>query len=120
MDRQSEAFRHATDADQWDGQLETLDFELVHGPISDVTQIYGPEYFEQSDDRDGWDIGREGPKDVREAQVALDDRIADPEAPDGDDVVLAYFGTDVTDTQFTQLPDPDPTQEDWIWGGGLR
>lgn len=83
-DRQSVAFRGATDADHWDGDLEA-----VGGRVSqadDVSQVVLPDEFEEH----GWDAGREGPKSLEEAQAALAARIADPGAPDGPDVAGAY------------------------------
>lgn len=82
MDRQSEAFRHATEAD-WAGvDLDECDVY----PDGDDRPIRAPEDYEA----DGWDYGRESPKTVAEAKAALAARIDDPSAPDDETVAGAY------------------------------
>jgi hypothetical protein len=85
-DPQSRAFRDATDADRWDGDLSALDAR-VHQPIADVGEIGLPDDYEQGL---GWDRDREPPKTLEEAREALAARIADPAAPDTEDEADAY------------------------------
>lgn len=86
MDRQSAAFRHATEAD-WAGvDLAVCDVY----PDGDERPIRTPEEWEA----DGWDAGREGPKSLAEAKAALAARIADPAAPDDESVAGAYDDLD--------------------------
>lgn len=82
MDRQSEAYRHATEAD-WAG----VDLaECVVYADGDPQPIATPEEWEAA----GWDAGREPPKTLAEAKDALAARIADPAAPDDESVAGAY------------------------------
>lgn len=82
MDRQSAAYRHATEAD-WAG-VNLAECEVY--PDGDERPIRTPEDHEA----DNWDADREGPKSLAEAQAALAGRIANPSAPDGDEVVGVY------------------------------
>lgn len=82
MDRQSAAYRHATEAD-WAG-VNLAECEVYSD--GDERPIRTPEEFEA----DVWDAGREGPKTLVEAQAALAARIADPTAPDDESVAGAY------------------------------
>lgn len=82
VDRQGDAFRHATEAD-WAG-VNLAECEVFDD--GDGQPIRTPEEWEA----ENWDAGREGPKTLAEAKEALADRIADPAAPDGDEVAGAY------------------------------
>jgi uncharacterized protein (DUF2126 family) len=82
MDRQSEAYRHATEAD-WAGV--NLD-ECEIYTDGDERPIRTPEEFEA----ENWDAGREEPKSREQAKEALLARIADPRAPDDESVAHAY------------------------------
>jgi hypothetical protein len=82
IDRQSAAYRHATEED-WAGV--NLDECEVYED-GDPRPIAGPEEWEQT----GWDTGREPPKTVGEAKAALAARIADPTAPDDESMAGAY------------------------------
>lgn len=84
-DRQSLAYRQATDADVWDGDLQAVGAR-VHEPIRDLTRIRLPDDYEQ----DHWDTDRTSPKSVEEAREALVARIADPHAPDSEAEASAY------------------------------
>lgn len=88
MDRQSAAFREATPADRvLDDQL--LDHaEAVHHPLDDPAVLRSVDDYEA----DEWDAERIGPKSAEDARRELAARIADPSAPDGDDVAGAYDG----------------------------
>lgn len=90
-DPQSRAFREATDADHWDGDLGALierHGAVVHDPVTSINDIPGPDDYE----REAWDAGRDGPKTIHEARGALAARIADPTAPDTDLEAGAYDG----------------------------
>lgn len=93
-DRQSEAYRGATDADHWDGDLEELTATgqaRAHAPAASERGILLPEFYERHYQQGaGWDTGREGPKSLAEAREALAARIADPHAPDDESVAGAY------------------------------
>jgi hypothetical protein len=82
MDRQSAAFRHATEAD-WAG-VNLAECDVFED--GDDRPIRTPEDWEAAD----WDAGREEPKSLVEARVALAYRIANPAAPDGAEVAGAY------------------------------
>lgn len=92
-DRQSRAFRDARPEDRvLDDDLLAF-AEAVHHPPADglplgdlIAEIKLPQAWEA----ENWDAGREGPKSVAEAREALAARIADPLAPDGDEVAGAY------------------------------
>lgn len=82
MDRQTEAFRNATEAD-WAG----VDLaECVVYTDGDPQPIATREEWEAA----GWDRDREPPKTLDEARAALAARIADPAAPDDESVAGAY------------------------------
>lgn len=81
MDRQGEVFRDATETDWATGAV--LEGAVRHEPGSEGLS---PEEWEAL----GWDDGREGPKTLDQARVALAGRIADPAAPDDDTVAHAY------------------------------
>lgn len=82
MDRQSQVYRDATEAD-WAGvDLSTCD--VYHD--GDSRPIRTPEQF----DAKGWDADREPPKTLEEARQALAARIVDPNAPDDESVAHAY------------------------------
>jgi hypothetical protein len=81
MDRQTEAFTGATEAD-W--QVEAGQCE-VYGP-DDPRPIASPQEWNGR----GWDAGRQPPKTLEEAKAALAARIADPNAPDDESVAGAY------------------------------
>jgi len=82
MDRQSDAYRNATEAD-WAGvNLDECDIY----PDGDERPIRTPEEFEA----DNWDSARQAPKTLDEAKAALAARIADPDAPDDESVAHAY------------------------------
>lgn len=83
MDRQSEAFRHSTPED-WSTAADRSG--CVRFTPDDGIPIRSPEEWEAVE----WDRGREAPKTVEEARAALEARIADPHAPDGDEVAGAY------------------------------
>lgn len=85
-DPQSRAFREATEADSWDGDLTTLPGAVVHEPLTNVGHIVLPDEYEAA----GWDSDRDGPKTLAEARHALAARIADPAAPDTEDEAHAY------------------------------
>jgi hypothetical protein len=76
MDRQSEAFRNATDEDHWSGQV--TDDDTVHQELRSLSDITLPDDY----DDDEWDTDKDGPKSLEEARTALDERIENPEAPD--------------------------------------
>lgn len=81
LDPQSWAFREATEADSWDGDLAAITGSgeaAYREPITDLGHVTLPEDYEAA----GWDEGREQPKDIREARAALHARIDDPSAPD--------------------------------------
>lgn len=82
MDRHSEAYRHATEADRAGVDVS----ECVVCPPDDTRPIRPPEVFEEA----RWDHGREGPKTAAQARQALAQRIADPAAPDDESVAGAY------------------------------
>jgi hypothetical protein len=82
IDRQSEAYRHATEAD-WAGVDLT---ECAVYRDDDPEPIRTPEDHEQAE----WDANRKNPKTVEEARRALAARIADPAAPDDESVASAY------------------------------
>lgn len=89
LDRQSLAFRdnpHPT-ADE---DLDML-AERVHRPLTSIGRLLLPDDWEAVH----WDSGRIEPKTLEEAQHALAERIADPHAPDGPEVVGAYDGLDL-------------------------
>lgn len=86
MDAQSAAFREATPADRVpDGRIHDH-AERVHEPLHDVGVLKTPEDYEAED----WDADRIAPKGLTEARRQLAARIADPSAPDGDEVAGAY------------------------------
>lgn len=82
MDRQSEAFRLATEAD-WFG-IDLNEAEIYED--GDERPILPPEVFEAG----AWDEEREPPKTLAEARAALATRIADPNAPDDESDSGAY------------------------------
>jgi hypothetical protein len=82
MDAQSAAYRHATEAD-WAG-VDLAECEIYED--GDARPLKTAEEWEV----ENWDAGRDGPKTVAEAKEALAARIADPTAPDGDEVADAY------------------------------
>ena len=83
-DPQRLAFADASESD-WDREPELLQYATVHLPGDpDAPPIRTPEEWE------GWDTDRQPPKTVAEAQSALAGRIADPDAPDTEDVAGAY------------------------------
>lgn len=103
MDRQSKAFREATEEDHWDGTLTNLPAEAIHMPVRDPNKVYPREYFEESIKRDGyigWDAERTRPKTQTEAQAALEERIFDPSAPDDESEILSYSYPDPEGSRF--------------------
>lgn len=82
MDRHSEAYRHATEAD-WAGVNLA---ECIVYQDDDPQPISTPEDHERA----RWDAGRDAPKTVAEARAALAARIADPAAPDDESMAGAY------------------------------
>ncbi len=82
MDRQSEAYREATDSD-W-AMDPVLAGAVVHEPGTT------PERTREEWEAAGWDADRDEPKTTTEAQALLASRIADPEAPDDATVAGAY------------------------------
>lgn len=82
-DRQSLAFRDATAAD-WMGTEDLSECDVYAD--DDPRPIRTPEEYEAEQ----WDAGRETPKSLAEAKDALAERIANPDAPDGDEVAHAY------------------------------
>lgn len=81
MDRQSQAFRGATEEDVID-----LDNAKILPPIQSLSEISLPEDFEHTE----WDQNKETPKTLEEARTALLDRIVDPHAPDDESQANAY------------------------------
>lgn len=87
LDRQSQAFR--SNAATVPDDLLHAQAEAVHAPLgtsATAVPLRLPEDYEAEQ----WDAGRDGPKSLDEARVALAARIADPDAPDGDEVRGAY------------------------------
>lgn len=82
MDRQSAAYRHATEAD-WAG-VDPAEWVVYRD--GDPRPISSPEHHEKAN----WDAGREPPKTPEEARAALAKRIADPRAPDDESMADAY------------------------------
>lgn len=82
MDRQSEAYRLASEAN-WASVGSRRCAVYVDG---DERPIRTPQEW----DADGWDDDRTRPKTVAEAREALMARIADPYAPDDETVAHAY------------------------------
>lgn len=82
MDRQSEAYRLASEAD-WAG-VNLAEADIYDD--GDERPIRTPEEFESAE----WDSGRESPKTIEEAREALVNRIADPNAPDDETDAHAY------------------------------
>lgn len=82
MDRQSEAYRLATEADWAGANLAECDVY----PDGDERPIRTPDYHEAR----YWDRARGEPKTLAEARAALAARIADPTAPDDASVAHAY------------------------------
>jgi len=86
MDRQSRAYRempineHAQDIEL--GAWAVAEF----GPAQSLIGIKLPNQY----DEERWDEGRERPKTLEEARGVLLDRVVNPEAPDGDEVMFAY------------------------------
>lgn len=60
--------------------------EQAHPAAASLDGIRLPDDYEA----DMWDVGRGEPKTVDEARAALAARIADPNAPDGDEAAGAY------------------------------
>lgn len=86
MDRQSQAFREMPIGEQI-GDIELGAWSEAEYPaIENLDDIKLPGDYED----DLWDLGRERPKTLTEARSALLERIIDPEAPDGDEVIGAY------------------------------
>ena len=85
-DAQSRAFREARPADRVPDDELAGYIESVHNPLTHLGEIRLPHQW----DADGWDAERTGPKSVPEAREQLARRIADPSAPDGDEVARAY------------------------------
>lgn len=85
-DPQSTAYRDATDADRWDGDLHALGAR-VHIPTDSVEFLVLPERYERGS---GWDAHRQPPKTIEEARAALAQRIVDPAAPDSEAEAGAY------------------------------
>jgi hypothetical protein len=86
---QSRAFREATDADHWDDDINALvqlEGAVHHEPITDISRIQLPEYYQAQE----WDKDRDDPKNVTEARDALAVRIDDPSAPDTNAEASAY------------------------------
>jgi hypothetical protein len=82
MDRQSAAYRQATEA-AW-AAVDPAEY-VVHRD-GDPEPIRTPEDHEQAE----WDADREDPKTAEQAREALATRIADPAAPDDETVAGAY------------------------------
>lgn len=90
MDRQSQAYREATDADHWDDELETLpEGSIALHPINEQTigTIKLPEDYETEE----WDKDKDGPKTDIQATLSILDRIKDNGAPDEIRDIEAYL-----------------------------
>lgn len=88
-DPQSRAYREATDADHWNGDVNALieqEGAVYHDEATSIAQLPGPDAYEA----DGWDIDRDGPKTIEQARETLAARIADPTAPDTENEAHAY------------------------------
>lgn len=76
MDRQSAAFRDATEADWFGVDLDTA--TVYSAEDEETDPIVPAEYYDQS----GWDRDRIPPKTRAEAAAMLVARIANPDAPE--------------------------------------
>lgn len=85
-DKQSKAFRELPLNEQIMDIELGAHAEIEHPPITDLEDLKLPEDYED----DNWDEGRETPKTVEEARGMLLERILNPNAPDGDEVIGAY------------------------------
>jgi hypothetical protein len=86
LDAQSRAYREMYPHERY-GDIElAAHAEAEHAPATSLDGIRLPDDYEA----ELWDAGREGPKTVDEARDALAARIADPNAPDSDEVAGAY------------------------------
>lgn len=93
LDAQSLAFRNATEVARVSDDELRQHTAVVHPPLYSgqaTKPLELPEDYEAKD----WDAERIGPKSLAEARQALAERIADPVAPDGPEVEVAYDGLD--------------------------